>query len=133
MVAAAHHRLCLLYLTIYHAVQSQEVCPPPTIISSSLQPTSVSVAFDDSIDYDAKVFQINASLPAISNNVTSIASPCRQLVVWLGDINYGDRKLPTGSGAVCAHASPGHLALDYLYTETFAYSCCHLKNKNCTT
>ena len=67
VVAAPHHHhrfCCLLYLTIYHAVQSQEVCPPPTILSSSLQPTSVSVAFDDSIEYDTKEFQINASLPA---------------------------------------------------------------------
>ena len=102
---------------------------PPRLLDLTLIPTTVAVAFDDSIDYDTKTFRVNASLPfttyVVDGTSTNSNDPCRQLVVWLGDLKFGERQLPDGSGSLCLNMAPGHLMVDHLYSEQFVYSCCY--------
>ena len=99
---------------------SRPMCVSPKLISESLHPHKVVVDFDNSINYDAKTFRVNASLPLTNN------TDCRQLVIWLGMTDYGERELPVGGGALCANTLPGRLAIDTLFIESWVYGCCRL-------
>ena len=98
---------------------------PPKILT--IHPTSVNVAFDDTINHEDHNFHVQVVLPRVDEEENEL---CRKVVIYIGNIEPGERSLPAGAGAAC-ESSAGRIVIDHSYAEEYAFSCCAPLNISC--